>query len=165
MRRVLLIGLLCASLLPSIELKKERKRAPQFELKDGSGNAVRLSDYAGKVLLLDFWATWCGPCKSSIPWFNNLSARYKEEGFSVLGVSMDADGWDVVKPFLEKVPIAYPVVMGNRRIAYLYGDVDALPLAFFIDRNQRVAAIHLGPANRKEFEKTIKELLGEAPPP
>ena len=147
--------------LPAITLKSEaaRKKAPNFELKDGDGRVVHLSDYAGKVVLLDFWATWCGPCKSAIPWFNELSKKYKADGLEVVGISMDEEGWQVVKPFMEKMEIAYPILMGNKRTAYLYGDVDALPVAFFVDRNQRVAAIHLGAANRKEFEKTLKLLL------
>jgi peroxiredoxin len=145
----------------AITLKKtaERKRAPDFELKDRNGKIVRLSDYAGKVILLDFWATWCGPCKSSIPWFNELYNKYGPEGLVVLGISMDEDGWTAVKPFMEKLPITYPVLLGNKRVAYLYGEVDSLPLAFFVDRNQRVAAIHLGAPSKKDFEKTIKALL------
>jgi peroxiredoxin len=145
----------------SITLKKEaaRKRAPDFELKDHEGRSVRLSDYAGKVVLLDFWATWCGPCKSSMPWFVELSKKYEADGLVVIGVSMDEGGWDVVKPFIETMKITYPVVIGTPRVAYLYGDVDSLPLAFFIDRNQRVAAIHLGPPGKKDFEKTIQRLL------
>ena len=167
LRRLLQLSCVAAVLagaLPTawaITLKKEagRKRAPVFELSDGDGKVVRLSDYAGKVVLLDFWATWCAPCKSSIPWMIELSEKYREAGFTVLGISMDEDGWTTVKPFVEKMKITYPILLGNKRVAYLYGDVDSLPLALFVDRNQRVAAIHLGPGSRKEFEKTIKVLL------
>jgi cytochrome c biogenesis protein CcmG/thiol:disulfide interchange protein DsbE len=149
------------SLDAGIKLKKEaeRKRAPDFELKDQKGNTLRLSDLTGKVILLDFWATWCGPCKASMPWFNDFAEQYKSEGLVVIGVSMDDQGWDVVMPFLDKMSVRYPVVIGTKRVAYLYGDVEALPLAFFIDRNHKVAAIHEGPASRKDFEKTIKLLL------
>lgn len=158
--KLLCAVLLAAAVSPAIGLKKEgaRKRAPDFELKDASGAPVKLSDYAGKVVLLDFWATWCTPCKDSIPWFNELHEKYGPRGFAVLGVSMD-ESWDVLRPFLEKFGVRYPVVLGNKRVAYLYGDVDALPLAFFIDRAGRVAAIHLGEASRKDYEKVINALL------
>jgi cytochrome c biogenesis protein CcmG/thiol:disulfide interchange protein DsbE len=147
----------------AIKVKKgvERKRAPNFELQDVNGQIVHLSDYAGKVVLLDFWATWCAPCRGSIPWMNELSEKYREAGLAIVGISMDEDGWPPVKRFMEKIPITYPILMGNKRVAYLYGDVDSLPLAFFVDRNQRVAAIHAGPASRHEFEKTIKILLDD----
>ena len=147
----------------TVKKESERKRAPQFELKDSAGGLVRLSDYAGKVVVLDFWATWCGPCKTSIPWLIDLSKKYKADGLAVIGISMDEDGWEVVRPFVEEMWITYPVVLGNKRVAYLYGDVDSLPLAFFVDRSQRVAAIHGGPASRKEFEKTIRRLLESHP--
>lgn len=160
-------ALLClaASLPAAISLKPDdsRKRAPEFELKNNQGKLVKLSDFAGKVVLLDFWATWCTPCKGAMPWLNELAGKYRADGFEVVGISMDEEGWDKVNPFLAKVPVTYPILMGNKRVGYLYGDVDSLPLAFFIDRKGRVAAIHLGNASRKEFEKTIKALLDAAP--
>jgi peroxiredoxin len=161
--RALVFAALLLAAIPAyaINIKKEsdRKRAPDFELKTSDGKSVRLSDYEGKVVLLDFWATWCAPCRNSMPWLNELHAKYESEGLTLLGISMDADGWTVVKPFVEKLEIKYPILLGNPRVAYLYGDVEELPLAFFVDRNQRIAAIHLGAASRKEFEKIIKALL------
>lgn len=154
--------LFCIALTASaITLKKEeaRKRAPEFELPDSSGKTVRLSDFNGKVVLLDFWATWCGPCKKSVPWMIELADKYREAGLVVVGVSMDDDGWLVVKPFIEQMKVTYPILLGTKRVAYLYGDSDTLPVAFFIDRQQRVGAIHLGAANRKDVEKTIQALL------
>jgi peroxiredoxin len=161
MRALIFAALLAVVPAYSISIKKEsdRKRAPDFELKTGDGKSVRLSDYAGKVVLIDFWATWCAPCRGSMPWLNELHAKYESEGFAVLGISMDADGWTAVKPFVEKLEVKYPILLGTSRVGYLYGDVEELPLAFFVDRNQRISAIHLGLPSRKEFEKVIKELL------
>src|SRR5262245_37814470 len=79
-----------------------RKPAADFALQDSTGQTVRLSDYKGKVVLLDFWATWCGPCKVEEPWLKEFETTYKDRGFAVLGVSMDEEGWKVVKPYIEK---------------------------------------------------------------
>src|SRR5437588_9325940 len=87
----------------AVKPDSERHTAPDFALKDADGKVVRLSDYKGKVVLLDFWATWCGPCKMEIPWFMDFERQHKHEGFSVLGVSMDEDGWDAVKPFVNQL--------------------------------------------------------------
>lgn len=150
------------SAVHALDLRKEpeRKRAPEFELEAVGGETLRLSDYAGKVVLIDFWATWCTPCKASVPWLNELQQKYGPRGFTVLGISMDQAGWGVVKPFITDMRIQYPVALGTKRVAYLYGDVENLPLSFLIDRDGRVAAIHEGPPNRKKFEKAIEALLG-----
>lgn len=161
MRLFALIAFLAIGMLDAASLKKEkdRKRAPDVELQDASGTTVRISDFKGKVVLLNFWATWCGPCTTEIPWFIEWAEKHKKDGFVVLGVSMDEEGWTPVKPFLEKHKVNYPIVLGSKRAAYLYGDVEELPLTFLIDRDQRVAAIHLGLAKRKEVENQIKTLL------
>ena len=161
--KFLALSLIAISAVPAfaVSLKKEgdRKNAPAFELKNAQGQLVKLSDYKGKVVLIDFWATWCLPCKASMPWINELSKQYKDQGVEVLGISMDEDGWEVVKPFVEQMKVEYPIVLGNKRVGYLYGEVDNLPVAFFIDRNQKVAGIHLGAATRKQFESTLQQLL------
>ena len=143
----------------SLKPDKDRHPAPEFALKDANGKTVRLEDYRGKVVLLDFFATWCGPCKIEIPWFMEMERRNKDRGFAVLGVSMDDEGWDIVKPFLSELGVNYRVVIGNDATAQLYGGVDALPTTFLIDRNTKIAAVHIGLASRKVFEDGIEQLL------
>lgn len=143
----------------SVTPHKDRKPAPDFELKDANGHTVKLSDYRGKVVLLDFWATWCGPCKIEIPWFKEFERENKDKGFAVIGVAMDDDGWDAVKPFAQQIGINYRVVIGNDEVAQLFGGVDALPTTFLIDREGRIAAIHIGLSGKRDFENGIQELL------
>ena len=143
----------------SLKQDKDRKTAPDFELKDASGKAVRLSDFRGKVVLLDFWATWCGPCKIEIPWFKEFERQHKDKGFAVIGVSMDEEGWDVVKPYVAHSEINYRVVIGNDALAEKYGGIDALPTTFLIDREGKIAAVHVGLSGKDDFEDGILQLL------
>ena len=148
-----------APAVSSVSPDNARKMAPEFALKDGDGKSVKLSDYRGKVVLLDFWATWCGPCRIEIPWFTEMERRKKDKGFAVLGVSMDDDGWKVIKPFVADMKVNYRVLLGNDQIAKDYGGLDALPTTFLIDRNGRIAAVHVGLTSRQDFENGVDELL------
>lgn len=139
-----------------------RKPAPDFTLKDADGKPVKLSDYKGKVVLLNFWATWCGPCKIEIPWFMEFEQQYKDKNFAVLGVSLDEDGWDAVKPYIAEKKINYRVVVGTEQVAQLYGDVDSLPTTFMIDREGRIAAEHVGLVSKNDYIHDIDNLLGTA---
>ena len=136
-----------------------RKPAPPFTLKDSEGKTVSLEDYKGKVVLLNFWATWCGPCKIEIPWFVAFEQKYKEKGFSVVGVSMDEEGWNTVKPFLAEEKINYRVLLGNDSVGTLYGGVDSLPTTFVIDREGQIAATHIGLVSKSDYENEIVQLL------
>jgi cytochrome c biogenesis protein CcmG/thiol:disulfide interchange protein DsbE len=138
---------------------KERKGAPDFELKDSNGRIVHLADYKGKVVLLDFWATWCGPCGIEIPWFTDFQRKYKDRGFAVLGVSMDDGGWTDVKPFMAEKKINYRIVLGDQKTSDMYGGVEALPTTFIIDRDGRIASVHVGLVDKKEFDDAIQKLL------
>ncbi len=135
-----------------------RKAAPDFTLTDSKGGAIKLSNFKGKVVLLDFWATWCGGCKVEIPWYMEFQDKYKDRGLATIGVSMDEDGWKAVKPFLEKNKINYSVVIGNESLAKLYG-VDAMPMTLLIDRDGKIAASHVGVVDKASFEKDIQRLL------
>src|SRR5437763_10436558 len=107
------LALLFAGCSSTSTLEAKRKKAPNFSLKDATGNTVNLADYRGKVVLVNFWATWCGPCEVEIPWFIEFEQKYKDQGFAVLGVSMDDDGWKSVKPYVAKHKINYRVVIGS----------------------------------------------------
>jgi cytochrome c biogenesis protein CcmG/thiol:disulfide interchange protein DsbE len=143
-----------------IKESSKRNNAPDFSLRDVDGKLVKLSDFRGKVVLVDFWATWCGPCKIMIPWFIDLERKHKDKGFAVIGVSMDDEGWDVVKPFLSRMNVNYRVVIGTDPVAQSYGGIEALPTTFLIDREGRIAATHVGLTSRKEFENGVEQLLG-----
>lgn len=136
------------------------KAAPDFTLKDANGSSVKLSDYRGKVVLLNFWATWCGPCKIEIPWFMEFEQQYKNKGFAVLGVAMDDDGWAAVKPYIAEKKMNYRVVMGNDSVATAYGGIDSLPTTFVIDQEGRIVASHIGLINKDDYLKEIQSLLG-----
>jgi cytochrome c biogenesis protein CcmG/thiol:disulfide interchange protein DsbE len=135
-----------------------RKPAPDFTLPDGSGKPLTLSAYRGKVVLLDFWATWCHGCKTEIPWYVEFDNRYKSQGLAVIGVSMDDEGMKVVKPFLAERRIEYPVVIGSDALAKQY-NLESMPLTLLIDRDGRIAVSHAGVVDKDDFESHLKELL------
>lgn len=137
----------------------QRKAAPNFALKDADGKMVHLADYKGKVVLLDFWATWCGPCRIEIPWFTDIERKEKDKGFAVVGVSMDDEGWKVIKPFVSEMKINYRVLLGDDDVAHAYGGLDALPTTFLIDREGKIASVHVGLTSRKDFEDGVEKLL------
>jgi peroxiredoxin len=143
----------------TVKAEKDRRPAPDFTLKDADGRTVRLSDYRGKVVLLNFWATWCGPCKIEIPWFIELEKENKDRGFAVLGVSMDEDGWDAIRPFLAALRVNYRTLLGNDMVAQQFGGVDALPTTFVIDREGRIASTHVGLASKSDYEEDVEALL------
>ena len=139
----------------------DRKPAPSFTLSDANGQSVSLNSYKGKVVLLNFWATWCGPCTLEIPWFEQFEQQYKSKGFEVVGVSMDEDGWSAVKPFIKEHNMNYRVLLGNDSVGQLYGGVDSLPTTFIIDRDGRFAfPPHIGLAGKNEYQAEIENLLG-----
>lgn len=137
---------------------KAAASASDFSLPDAHDTAIRLSDYRGKVVLLDFWTTYCGACNIEIPWFIEFQNTYKDRGFTVLGVSLDEEGWKVLRPFLEDKKVNYPVVLGGDEIADPYG-IQALPTTFLIDRHGLIAASHVGLIDKAQFEAEIEALL------
>jgi cytochrome c biogenesis protein CcmG/thiol:disulfide interchange protein DsbE len=119
-----------------------------------------LSSLRGKVILLDFWATWCAPCKQEIPWFMEFQDVYGTKGLAAVGVAMDEEGWEKVRPYIKEHPINYLIVVGDVAFAKRYG-VTALPVTFLIDRKGRIAARHNGLVDRATVESEIQKLLQE----
>ena len=134
------------------------KMAPDFTLTDAAGQAVRLSDYKGKVVLLNFWATWCAPCREEIPWFVEFQEKYRDRNFVVLGVSLDDDGWKSVKPFMEAKHMNYPVMLGSGEVGDLYG-VKNLPETMIVDTAGRIALNCAGLIGKEEYQAQIEALL------
>ena len=132
--------------------------APEFSLPDMSGQQLKLSNYRGKVVLLDFWATWCEPCREEIPHFIRLQNELGDRGFQVIGVSMD-DSPEPVRDFYRQFKMNYPVVMGNANIGELYGGILGLPIAFVIGRDGRIYSKHIGAADTSLLDREIESQL------
>jgi peroxiredoxin len=146
-----------------------RAPASAFVLHNGAGKNVALSDYRGKVVVLDFWATECGGCVKEIPWFIALARKYETAGLVAVGVSMEVqyaglksadEGWSKVKPWVQSHRVDYPVVMGDDRVVKAY-EIQALPITHLVDRNGRIAATYDGVVDRENIEANIQALLKE----
>ncbi len=160
--RQLFLGKKASAAANNTYLKPDgRRMAPDFTLNDASGRPVMLSQLRGKVVLLNFWATWCAPCKQEIPWFVEFQQFNERRGFTVLGVSMDEGGWHSVKPYIDEKRVNYPVTIGNAEVARLFGGLDSIPLTLIIDRSGRIAAIHAGLCKKDEYESDIEAVLNE----
>ena len=132
----------------------------EFTLEDMNGNDVAFESLEGKVVLLNFWATWCGPCKIEIPWFVELAEQYRDDGLVVLGLSVD-DTADKIQAFAAEYNVTYPMLVGLGREDFqeAYGPIWGIPMTFFIDREGMLCRTHAGIATRDEFEKDITDLL------
>lgn len=149
------------SLPSSVFVKPENRRmAPDFILDDASGQPVKLSEFRGQVVLLNFWATWCAPCRLEIPWFVEFQKDRQNDGFAALGVSLDEDGWDAVRPYIDEHRINYRVMVGNDEVAQRFG-ANSLPTTFIIDKSGRIAATHIGICGKGEYEADIRAVLDE----
>jgi thiol-disulfide isomerase/thioredoxin len=136
--------------------------APAISLMDIEGKKLDLADYKGKVVLLDFWATWCGPCRIEIPGLMEMQNKYANQGFSVIGISMDDESGSVVE-FYKEFKMNYPVAVGNQRIGELYGGIFGLPTTFLIGRDGRIYAKHMGATDVSVMEDEVQQLLAMSP--
>ena len=133
-------------------------RAPEFSLTDLSGNKLDLATYRGKVVLLDFWATWCAPCRAEIPRLVDLQNRYRDRGLRIIGISLDDDAKPVGK-FYEQFKIDYPVAIGDADLAERYGGILGLPVSFLIGCDGRIYVKHTGETDVSLMEQEIRPLL------
>jgi len=148
------------------------KPVPDLVLKDLSGKQVSLKDFSGKVVLVNFWATWCDPCRSEIPWLIELRQKYGEKGFEVLGVAMDDEGKSVVQPFVDKerfevngqkLPMNYPILIGDSDMADKFlggiGGIVGLPTSVLVSRDGKRVKNTIGPVDPQQLERDIQSLL------
>ena len=136
--------------------------APDFDLKAIDGSSLKLSSLRGKAVLLNFWATYCEPCKVEMPWFVELQKQYGPQGFQVVGVAMDDASADNVLAFAKKMGVNYPILLGQESVGQSYGGIPVLPTTIFIDRNGKVIAREFGLQSRSVFVEHIKQALGPA---
>ena len=159
MRKIFLeIGVIILLIVPYLCFSEDNQ-APNFVLKNLHGKTVKLSDFQGKVIILDFWATWCPPCQAEIPHFVELQKDYGEKGLQIIGISLDRGRLKVVKSFARKYKINYPVLLGNIEVTQKYGGIRGIPTTFIIDQKGRIVKKFVGYRDKKIFESEIKKLL------
>jgi thiol-disulfide isomerase/thioredoxin len=134
------------------------RQAPDFVLEDLQGKKVKLSDFRGKAVLLNFWATWCGPCKVEMPWFVELQKQYGPQGLEIVGVALDDSGRDVISKFAKEMGVNYIILQGQDAVGDAYGAM-GLPTSYFIDRNGNIVGSGAGLLERSEIESDIKKAL------
>ncbi|MES0362755.1 MAG: TlpA disulfide reductase family protein [Desulfobacteria bacterium] len=133
--------------------------APDFALKDLNGRTYRLTDLKGRVVLLNFFATWCGPCRQEIPDFVQLHKRFNGEGLEVIGVSLDMEAGAVLGPFINRYGITYPIVLGTREVVVDYGGIRGIPTTFVIDDKGKISDYFVGLQPRHVIEESVTKLL------
>ena len=141
--------------------KLQGKAAPDFALTSLDGKTLKLSDYRGKAVLLNFWATWCEPCKIEMPWFVDLQKKYEAQGFTVLGVAMDDSSPSDIADFAKKMGVNYPIVIGKEAVGDQYGGIPYLPSSFYIDRDGKIVDRVFGLMSRSEIESNIQKAMSQ----
>jgi thiol-disulfide isomerase/thioredoxin len=135
--------------------------APDFTLQSIDGKTVRLSDFRGKAVVLNFWATWCGPCKIEMPWFVDFQKQYGPAGVQFLGVAMDDASTKDIAEFAQSMKVNYPILIGKEAVGDAYGGVQFLPETFYVDRNGKIVDKAFGLKGRGEIEDDIKKIAGQ----
>lgn len=146
---------------PTHQPEMKGQPAPEFALEALDGKTVRLSDFRGKAVLVNFWATWCQPCKIEMPWFEEMQKQYGPNGFQVLGIAMDDAGKEDIAKFAREMGVNYPILIGKEAVGDAYGGVQFLPSTFFIDRDGKVVDRVFGLKSRSEIEDDIKAAMAQ----
>ena len=140
------------------------KAAPGFSLVTLEGKKVSLAEYKGRPVLVNFWATWCGPCKLEMPWFEQFHKQYAGQGLEILGINEDPEvGKDVVAKTAAKTGVSYPILFSDDAVSRAYGGIDYLPMSFYVDRNGVVAEATAGLGSKDEIEAHIKKIVSDQP--
>lgn len=155
----LVFPLIFAALLASVFAQGEPQSAPAWTLKDPDGNEVSFSQFKGKLVVVDFWATWCGPCVEEIPGYVELQKKYGKDGLVIVGISLDRAGPAKVKKFMQEHGMNYPVVMGNAEISESFGGIQAIPTTFLISRDGRIVHRKTGSWSHDKYEQLVKRHL------
>jgi cytochrome c biogenesis protein CcmG/thiol:disulfide interchange protein DsbE len=137
---------------PSVE-------APDFVLNGPDGRKISLSDFEGQAVVINFFATWCPPCKSEIPGFVRVYNRYKDRGLEIIGISLDNDAEKVLPGFIRENGITYTVAIGNRNVMSMYGGVQTIPTTFFVNRKGQITNVHIGFLDEKGLEEEVKKII------
>jgi thiol-disulfide isomerase/thioredoxin len=142
------------------------KVAPGFTLTDLDGKKVSLSDFKGRPVLVNFWATWCGPCKVEMPWFEQFQKQYAAQGFEILGLTDDVDvGKDTITKVAHRIGVSYPILLTDGKVQTAYGGLDVLPMSFYVDRNGVVVEETAGLGSKDEIEAHIKRTIASGAAP
>ena len=157
-----LLGIVIATVLitfSSASVLGQESKAPQFELRDVNGRTVRLSDYQGKVVLINFWATWCPPCRAEMPDLVRRQREYRAKGLQIIGITYPPENKDRVRRFARSLKVNYPIILGTRQLKARFSSDEDLPLTIVIDRDGNVRDIIVGILLPREFDEKIKPLL------
>ena len=158
-RALWIAAALLAALAPAARAESPPRMAPIFSVRTLEGKTIRLQDLRGRAVVLDFWATWCQPCKATMPHLDEVQRRYRKDGLVVLGLAVDEDGSEVVRPFAQHLKVSFALGLADEKVLDLYGPIRSIPTTFFIDRQGRVVRRVVGYIDAETVDSYVRELF------